>query len=115
MLKRIVSLLLALLITISTAACSGGEKKETKADDFSMTNVTSFEEKEIGASIGLKCPGMKMTLDSKNQLVLNDSSEKGFFNIVADGSGKKLQEYKNNMSNGLGTLFILDVNMHFKR
>ena len=109
MLKRMVSLLLVLLITVGTGACSDGGKKETKADDFSMTNVTSYEEKEIGASIGLQSPGMKMGLDSKNQIVLNDNREKESFYIVADGGGKKLQEYKNDTSNGYGTLFTLDA------
>ncbi len=107
--KRVVSLLLAILITIGACACSGGEKKKTKTDDFSMTNVTSYEEKEIGASIGLKNPGRNIGLDSKNQLVLNDNFEKESFNIVADGAGKKLQEYKNDTSKGYGSLFTLDA------
>lgn len=109
MLKRIGSLLLALSIAIGAGACSSGEKKKTKTDDFSMTNVTSYEEKEIGAAIGLKNPGMKMELDSKNQLVLNDNFEKESFNIVADGAGKKLQEYKNDTSNGYGSIFTIDA------
>jgi len=107
MLKRIISLLMALLIILGASACNGGGKKEAKADDFSMTNVPSYEEKEIGPAIGYQSPGRKIGLDSKNQILLNDNREKESFCIVVDGSGKKLQEYKNDTS-GIA-LFTLDA------
>lgn len=107
MTKRIISLLMALLIIIGASACSDGGKKEAKADGFSMTNVTSYEEKEIGASIGFQYPGIKIGLDSKDQIILNDRREKASFCVVVDGNGKKLTEYKNDTEGG--TLFTLDA------
>jgi len=106
MIKRIISLLMALLIIIGASACDGVTKK-TKADTFSMTNVPSYEEKEIGSTIGYQSPGRKIGLNSKEQLVLNDNREKESFCIVADGSGKKLQEYKNDTKDI--ELFTLDA------
>lgn len=108
MLKRITCLIMALLIIISASACSGEDKKKTDAEVLSMTDVQNYEEKDIGASIGLKMPGTRVCLDSKNQLVLNDQKEEEFFSIVADTNGKKLQEYKNDTMNSLFTLDTQD-------
>ncbi len=95
MFKRVISILMVLLIIIGAGACNDQEKKKTEADDFSMTNVASYEEKEIGSTIGFNWPGIKMQLDSKQQIIMYDYREKGTFCIVADGNGKSEQEYKN--------------------
>jgi len=107
MIKRRISLLMAMTILISASACNDGVTKKTKADDFSMTNVPSYEEKEIGSAIGVQSPARRIGLDSKEQLVLIDNRETDSFCIITDANGTKLQEYKNDTANGV--LFTLDA------
>ncbi len=105
MLKRVISILMVLSILIGASACNGGGKKE---DDFSMTNTPSYEEKEIGEALGLQYCGQKIGLDSKDQIILSNFSEgKGISIIVADGTGKKVQEYKNDIAGE--NMFTLDA------
>lgn len=103
--KRIISILMVVLLIFGTCACNNqGEK--AKADDFSMVNIPSYEEKEIGSKIGLSIPGNKLGLDSKNQLLLTDFRGKEAFCVIADETGKKLQDFENNAP---GPIFTLDA------
>lgn len=111
MLKRTVSLLTALLILVGICACSSGseEKKETKVDDFSMKNVITYDEKEIGSTIGFNSPGMRLDMDSNNNIILNDNRKKESFCIISDSAGKKIKEYKNDTVAGYVSFLTLDA------
>ena len=106
MIKRIISILMAVLMIIGTSACSDGEKDKIKADAFSMTNVPSYEEIEIGSKTSIVNYGMKMGLNSQNQLLFTEAKEKEAFCIIADENGKKLEEYK---SIARGFIFTVDA------
>ena len=106
-----VGLLMALLILIGICACSSGseEKKEIKVDDFSMKNVITYDENEIGSAIGVTYPGMKIGMDSSNNIILNDGRKKESYCIISDSNGKKLKEYKNDTASGYISLFTVDA------
>lgn len=104
MVKRAASLLMALLIFIGTCACSCNEENA----EFSMKNVATYEEKEIGTAIGFTYPGMNLGIDSNNDIILNDSRKKESFCIISDNNGRKLEEYKNDTATGAVSLFTVD-------
>lgn len=105
--KRIICILAAVLLIVNISACSGNGKKDDKVDTIAMADIPSYEEKEIGAAIGLKIPGEKLSVDSKNRLVIFDREEKDGKYLFVDGGGNKAAELKCGFP-GDGSLYALD-------
>jgi ABC-type sugar transport system, periplasmic component len=105
MYKRIVCVFFAILLSVNISACNGSVKKNSNTGMIDMTNVTYYEEKEIGKSIGIKSALGGLSVDSRNRLVVNDGNKYLFI----DSSGKKVYEFKCNISSN-SSLFTLDSN-----
>ncbi len=101
--KRILCTLLAASIVMSISAC--GKKDTATAENvFDMKNVTNYQEQDIGKDLGFDRLGMRIGLDSKNQLALTALKEKDFYNVTVDSNGKRIQEYKADDSDSIFTL-----------
>lgn len=108
MIKRITCIILAVLIITGASACGDKDKKETAANILDMSNVSNYQEQDLGKEMGLKHTGMKIDLDSGNQLVLTEQREKDIYNVTADANGKRVQEYKCDYADFLFTLDLRD-------
>lgn len=104
--KRQLCLMMAFVLLLTTNACSKKEETKTSQDTFSMTNVSSYDEMDLLKTLELKNPGMRFGIDTKDQLHLGERRENDSFQIIADSSGKKLQEFKNEDQGGF--LIALD-------
>ncbi len=105
--KRIICTLLAASIVMSMSAC-GKKDKETAENVLDMKNVTYYQEqdlaKELEKELGFDRLGMRIGLDSKNQLVITDQKDKDFYNVTVDTNGKRVQEYKSDYTDYVFTL-----------
>lgn len=108
MLKSTANLLIALLILISTCSCSSDVARDENPE-YTLKNVTTYEEKEIGAAIGFTYPGMNLAVDSNNNIIVNDNRDKESFCVIYNNNGNKIKEYKNDAAAGTATLFTVDA------
>lgn len=101
--KQIICTLLASAIIMSMGAC-GKKDIKTAENVLDMKNVTNYQEQDIGKEIGFDKLGMRIGLDSKNQLVMTEQKEKDSYNVTVDTNGKRVQEYKCDNTDSLFTL-----------
>jgi|GEM_PF-939304 len=102
--KRTLCTLLAASIVISMGAC-GKKEKEIVENSLDMNNVTNYQEQDIGKEVEFEKLGLRMVLDSKNQLVTTGKKDKDLYNVTLDTNGKLIQEYK---CESYDTIFTLD-------
>ncbi|MEW9122076.1 MAG: extracellular solute-binding protein [Thermotaleaceae bacterium] len=85
MYKRMISLLMIVILTVSLSACGGGNKNTGQNQN---EDIISYAETEIGINSGLKWPGGSRA-NSKNQLVVFDKgngTDSGFVTLNQDGT-----------------------------
>ena len=85
MYKRMISVLMIVILTVSLSACGGGNKNASQNQN---EDLISYVETEIGVNSGLKWPGGSR-MNSKNQLVVFDKgfgTDSGFVTLDQDGT-----------------------------
>lgn len=123
MLKRFISLMLALMLAFSICACQSGTKQAGTAANNPGTaaapyisgssdeDLSLYDEKEIGVNSELKFPGGSR-MNSRNQLVVLDNGDGRDVRFVTlDADGKAVSEVKSTLP-GMIQAFDLDSQDH---